>query len=39
MTLGTQWLGSGDDNGDLAVGEWRRECGISGWGVEMTMKT
>ena len=23
-TLETKWLGSGNDSGDLAVGEWRR---------------
>ena len=38
-TMETWWLGSGDDNGDLAAREWRRQWRLSGQGVESTMET
>ncbi|XP_044182858.1 uncharacterized protein LOC122963467 [Acropora millepora] len=38
-TLETWQLGSGDDVGDLAAGEWRRHWRLGGWGVETTLET
>ena len=32
-------LGTGEDNADLATGEWRQLLGLSGKGVETTMET
>jgi len=39
MTLETKRLGTGDDVGDLAAGDWRRRWIFSDWGLEMTMET
>ena len=39
MTLETWQLGSGDDVGDLAAGEWRRHWRLSRCGVETTLET
>ena len=32
-------LGRGDDSGELAAGEWIRQCRPSRWEVEMTLQT
>ena len=31
-------LWTGDDIGDLAAGEWRREWRLTDWGVEVRME-
>ena len=32
-------MGSGDDTGDLAAGEWRRHRRLSRWELEMKLET
>ena len=38
-TLETKRLGSGDDSGDLADGEWRRHWRLGNWGMGTTLET
>ena len=39
MRLETKRLGTGDDVGDLAAGEWGRHCRLSCWRMETTLET
>ena len=38
-TLETQRLGSGEESGDLAAGDWRRQWRLSSWELEATLET
>ena len=38
-TWETWRLGSGDEVGDLATGEWRRRWRLGGWRVETTLES
>ena len=37
--LETQWLGTGDENGDLVAVDWRQHYGLSGCGLETILRT
>ena len=39
MTPETWPRGNGDDSGDLAAGDWRRQWRLSSWGLETTVET
>ena len=38
MKLETKRLGTGDDVGDEASGDWRQRWRLSGWGVETMLE-
>ena len=37
--LESEWLGTGEDNGEFVAVDWRRQWRVSGWRVELMLES